>query len=163
MDTASGRSQGTDPSRAGVVTWAAVSVFWLFIALIYAGQILWLAQVPGERINVRAAISWQAAYFVSWIPFTVLVWHLTRPWVPDSSDGWPRVLLRHVPLFLATATAHLVVVTLCARALAGQTTSLWDGFLMQMPRSDASAAPHRHGGRRHGRGDDALPAVSRSS
>src|SRR5262249_27492706 len=35
----------------GAKAWVVVSGFWLFVALLYAGQLVWLSRVPGERID----------------------------------------------------------------------------------------------------------------
>ena len=33
--------------------WQPVIAFWVLLALLYDGQIWWLAHMPGERINLR--------------------------------------------------------------------------------------------------------------
>jgi signal transduction histidine kinase len=112
--------------------WAGVTLFWTFVGLMYAAQILWLAQLPGERVNVRAAIAWQSTYYACWIPFTMLVWRVTRHWLPDGRRGWPRLLARHVPLFVAVLLSLMVVVTLIAPSIAAQPAPLWESYWMQV-------------------------------
>ena len=88
-------------SRASVAAepprgWAAAAGFWLFVSAMSAAQTLWIAQTPGQRIDVRGAIAWQTTYFVAWIPFTIGVWQFTRGWLPERFGGWPRLLLAHL-------------------------------------------------------------------
>ena len=59
--------------------WGAAAGFWLFVSVMYAGQIWWLSRLPGEQINVRQAITWQTTYFLLWITLTLLVWRMTSP------------------------------------------------------------------------------------
>src|SRR4051812_22219919 len=98
------------PER-GAMPWAAAVVFWIFVSVIYAAQIWWLSQLPGETINVRAAITWQTTYFLLWIPLTLAVWRLTSGWTPESAGGWRRMLLRHLPIFVAAAFVHFMAGT----------------------------------------------------
>ena len=42
--------------------WFTAAGFWLFVSVVYAGQIWWLSRLPGEQINVRQAITWQTTY-----------------------------------------------------------------------------------------------------
>ena len=113
--------------------WPAVVVFWVFIAVLYDGQILWLSRMPGERIDLRAAFAWQTTYYLLWIPLTLFVWRTTAGWIPESSRDWLRTIARHLPLFAATAMAHFVVVTLLSTLMAvGQPTGFWSAVLMQM-------------------------------
>jgi signal transduction histidine kinase len=117
-------------SRRG--TWAAAAGFWLFVAAVSTAQIVWIAQTPGQRINVRGAIDWQIAYCVAWIPLTIGVWHVTRGWLPERFGGWLRLLIRHIPLVAIVALAHAFIVTLFAQALAVQQMPFWDRLLMQV-------------------------------
>src|SRR5262245_10531601 len=111
--------------------WVATG-FWLFVAAISAVQTLWISQTPGQRVDARETMTWQAAYFVAWIPFTVAVWHLTRGWLPERFGGWPRLLLAHVPVAAAVTIPHTFVVALLSQALANQNMSLWDTFARQL-------------------------------
>src|SRR5262245_12721368 len=101
----------------GRMPWPAVVVFWVFIAVLYDGQILWLSRMPGERIDLRAAFAWQTVYYLLWIPLTLAVWRLTAGWIPESSRGWLRTIARHLPVFAAAAMIHFVVVMLLSRLL----------------------------------------------
>src|SRR5919106_3917477 len=105
--------------------WAAAAGFWLFVTAASAAQMVWIAQTPGQRVNVRGAIAWQIAYFVAWIPFTIVVWHVTRGWLPERFGGWLRLLIAHVPMSAGVALAHTFVVTLLALAFAKQNVPVW--------------------------------------
>jgi hypothetical protein len=111
--------------------WPAAAAFWVFVSIVYAGQIWWLSRVPGERINVRQVLTWQTTYFLLWIPLTVMVWRLTSSWMPDSSGGWTRMLLRHAPVFVAAAAAHFVLVAAVSRLLGTQWGAFWPSVMMQ--------------------------------
>jgi LytS/YehU family sensor histidine kinase len=97
--------------RRGLATTVAVTLFWLFVAALYSGQLWWISRQPGERITLGPAIAWQFAYYLAWVPFTLLVWRVTAGWLPESSGGWPRYLLKHVPVFAGVAVAHLALAT----------------------------------------------------
>ena len=112
--------------------WAAAAGFWVFVSLVYAGQIWWLSQLPGERINLRAAITWQTTYFLLWIPLTLAVWRLTSGWLPESSGGWTRMLLRHVPVFCAIAAAHFISVAAVSALLGVARDRFWPSVVMQI-------------------------------
>jgi two-component system, LytTR family, sensor kinase len=112
--------------------WQPVIAFWVLLALLYDGQIWWLAHMPGERINLRQAIAWQSTYYLAWIPFTILVWRITSNWLPESSGGWSRLILAHVPLFIAVAFCHLFIVAIVAMRFAAEPSSLWNTFMMQV-------------------------------
>src|SRR4051812_1711184 len=113
--------------------WAAVVAFWIFIAVLYDGQILWLSRMPGEKIDLRAAFAWQTTYYLLWIPLTLVVWRVTAGWIPESSRDWLRTVARHLPLFAAVALVHFVVVTLLSMLLgAGQQMGFWSSVVMQM-------------------------------
>jgi signal transduction histidine kinase len=112
--------------------WAAAAGFWLFVAAVSAAQILWIAQTPGQHVDVRGALAWQGAYLVSWIPFTVLVWHITRGWLPERLGGWLPVLFAQFAMFAAVALAHTFVVMLLAPADANRDTTRWARFVTQL-------------------------------
>src|SRR3954464_6664268 len=119
----------------GRMPWAAVVVFWVFVAVLYDGQILWLSRMPGEKIDLRAAFAWQTAYYLLWIPLTLVVWRATAGWIPESSRDWVRTSARHLPLFLGTAMAHFVAVAMLSRVLGvwqPQPEPFWSSVLMQM-------------------------------
>src|SRR6186997_2161628 len=112
--------------------WAAAAVFWIFVSVVSAAQIWFLAQQPGEQINVRAAITWQSTYFLLWIPLTLLVWRITSGWMPESSGGWARMLLRHAAVFAAVAPLHFMAVTAASALLGVQRDRFWPSVLMQV-------------------------------
>src|SRR3954471_10329036 len=109
----------------------AAAGFWVFVSIVYAGQIWWLARLPGERINVRQALTWQTTYFLLWIPLTLVVWRATASWLPESSGGWTRMLLRHAPIFAAAAGAHFILVAAVSQMLGAQRDAFWPSVLMQ--------------------------------
>ena len=111
--------------------WTAAAVFWIFVSIVYATQIWWLAKQPGETINVRAAITWQTTYFMLWIPLTLIVWRLTSEWTPESLGGWRRMLLRHVPLFVAMALSHFISVTAVGALMGVARDTFWASVRMQ--------------------------------
>jgi signal transduction histidine kinase len=113
--------------------WAIVSTFWVLVALLYDGQILWLSRVPGERIDLHAAFVWQTTYYLIWIPLTLLVWRLTAGWIAESSRDWPRIVARHLPLAAAVAGLHFVIVTLLSKLLgAAMQPEFWPAVVAQM-------------------------------
>jgi two-component system, LytTR family, sensor kinase len=112
--------------------WAAAAGFWLFVAGMSAAQIVWLARTPGQRVDVWGVIAWQTTYYVAWIPFTIGVWHVTRTWLPERIGGWLRLLSAHLPVSVAVGLAHAFVVALLSQALATQTLSTWESFVMQL-------------------------------
>ncbi len=101
-------------SRTAAVAGVA---FWVFVAVLYSGQIWWLSHQPGEHINLRGALAWQATYYLVWAPFTLAVWRITDGWLPERF-GWPRFLARHAGVCAAVAIAHLTVTTAIAFVLA---------------------------------------------
>jgi signal transduction histidine kinase len=117
----------------GVRAWAVVTAFWVFVALLYDGQILWLSRVPGEKIDLRAAFAWQTAYYLLWIPLTILVWRLTAGWIPESPRDWPRILARHAPLVVAASLAHFAAVAALSLALGvSMVPGFWASVVSQM-------------------------------
>jgi two-component system, LytTR family, sensor kinase len=111
--------------------WLAVTTFWVFITVMYGAQMVWIAQIPGERVNLRASIAWQTTYYVVWIPTTILVWRLSGAWPVDGRRRWAWLLL-HVPLFAAVWSTMALVVTAVAPWLAGQHESLWPTYWIQL-------------------------------
>ena len=98
--------------------------FWLFVALLYAASISWVAMQPGERINLQMAIIWQGAYYLAWIPVTVLVWRVTREWQP-ARLGWTGYFAAHLALGLVIATVHTAGVVGAAWPFAAERDSPW--------------------------------------
>jgi hypothetical protein len=98
----------------------------------YAGQIWWLSRLPGEQINVRSAITWQATYFLLWIPLTLFVWRVTSGWLPESSGGWALMLGRHALVFAAVAPVHFIAVTAVSMILGAHRDAFWPGVVMQL-------------------------------
>src|SRR4051812_20250039 len=111
--------------------WVAAAGFWLFAAAVSAAQLGWMAQRPGQGMNLEA-VAWQTSYFVAWIPFTIGVWHITWGWLPDRFGGWLRLLIAHAPVFAAVVVGHAVLVTLLSLALSHQNMSMWESFVRQL-------------------------------
>jgi len=127
-------AEATARGAGGRVTlpWIAAAGFWLFVSIVYAGQIWWLSKLPGENINIRSALTWQTTYFVLWIPLTLVVWRVTSGWMPESSGGWTRMLLRHAPIFAITASLHFVSVAAVSQVLGAQREGFWPDVIMQV-------------------------------
>jgi two-component sensor histidine kinase len=111
--------------------WTAAAGFWMFVAAVSAAQIALVADMPGQR-DMRAAIVWQVAYLLGWIPFTIGVLEITRGWLPERFGGWGRLLLAHAPVFVAVALAHPLLVTLCAVAFGHENMGMWATFVRQL-------------------------------
>jgi signal transduction histidine kinase len=111
--------------------WVAVTSFWIFITAMYAAQMVWIAQIPGERVNLRAALAWQATYYALWIPFTVVVWRVSSPWATEGGRRWARLLL-HVPFFALVWSAIALMASSVAPRLAAQPEPYWSTFLIQL-------------------------------
>jgi two-component sensor histidine kinase len=111
--------------------WVAVTAFWIFITAMYVAQMVWIAQIPGERVNLRAAIAWQASYYAVWVPFTIVVWRVTGRWATDTSGRWARLSL-HLPFFALAWSAIALIVSAVAPRLAGQPEPFWPTFLTQL-------------------------------
>jgi sensor histidine kinase YesM len=95
--------------RRTATLWIAVAAFWSFVAFLYATQLWWLINSRGERINLRAALTWQVTYYLVWIPFTLLIWRVTRHWLPERW-GWTRWIFSHLALALAIGIGQSLVV-----------------------------------------------------
>ena len=136
--------------------WAAAAAFWLFVAAMSAAQLVWIAQGPGQRVDVPGgSVVADRVPSSAWIPVTIAVWHLTRRWLPERFGGWLPLLAAHVPVAAAVALIQTLLVTLLALALARQHGSC--GRACQaVARAAGRAAPDLHGNCRHRRGDDAL-------
>ena len=105
-------SERTGPSGLSRrAVWTAAAGFWLFVSAMSVAQTFWIADTPGQHVDVYLAIAWQSSYFTAWIPFTIGVWQFTRGWLPDRFGGWPRLLLAHLPvaIFVVLAQTALVV------------------------------------------------------
>ena len=93
-------------------------MFWTFVTALYVLQLWSLASTEGVRMNLRSALAWQAAFYVFWIPITVLVWRLTAAATP-STLGWPRYLLRNAGLLMAVSVIHALLIIGGVRFLLG--------------------------------------------
>lgn len=120
--------------------WGVAVGFWMFVAAMSAAQTIWLGSTPGQNVNVRAAITWQTAYFFTWILVTLAVWSLTREWLPERFGGWLPVLLAHLPVLAAVALVQPLIVTLLDWALRAHRVSIWEIFARNI-RGQLSAIP----------------------
>jgi two-component system, LytTR family, sensor kinase len=112
--------------------WAAAAAFWIFVAAVSAAQIALVADMPGQRGDMRGAIMWQTAYLLGWIPFTIAVLEITRGWLPERFGGWGRLLLAHSPLFIVVALAHPLIVTVCAVAFGHENMGMAATYARQL-------------------------------
>jgi signal transduction histidine kinase len=121
--------------------WAAALGFWLFLIAVYAVQVAWMGRVPGQRVDAREALTWQVAYFAAWIPLTVLVWRVTRGWLPEQLGGWLRYLAAHVPVLVAVGVLHALLAALLMIPLRHMPdTPFIARFLMQL-RQEVTVLP----------------------
>jgi sensor histidine kinase YesM len=115
--------------------------FWLFVSAISAAQVIWLSRTPGQQIQMRQALSWVISYFGAWIPVTVVVWRVTRGWLPEQFGGWPRYLLAHLPVLIGVALLQTLFSTIIALALGpAQSMGVVARFLTQL-RQEVAALP----------------------
>jgi signal transduction histidine kinase len=134
-------SDRPDPPLTGLRAWGVSAGFWLFVSAISAAQVVWLARTPGQRIQIREALSWLISYFGAWIPVTVIVWRLTRGWLPEQFGGWPRYLLAHLPVITGVALLQPLISTTIAFALGpAQSMGFLARYLTQL-RQEIAAVP----------------------
>ena len=102
------------------VPWLASALFWLFVGVLYIGQIWWLQRTPGVRVNInyRTTFAWQGAFYGLWIPLSVVIWRITASW-EVATLGWRRVLLRHLALAAVVCLAQSMLVVAVAMPLTG--------------------------------------------
>ncbi len=103
-------------------------------------QTMWIADTPGQRIDVWRAIGWQTSYFAGWIPFTIFVWQFTRGWLPDRFGGWPRLLLAHLPVAIVVVLAQTALVVVVTRLLGAEMFESRNGMPENVHRAGALAA-----------------------
>jgi two-component system, LytTR family, sensor kinase len=129
------------PPLSGLRAWGASAGFWLFVTAISTAQLVWISQTPGQRMDVREALTWQVSYFVAWIPLTVMTWRVTRGWLPEQFGGWTRYLLAQLPVLAAVGALHTLLSTLLAAPFRpAQDTTLMARFVTQL-RQEVTALP----------------------
>lgn len=134
-------SDRPDPPLTGLRAWWASAAFWLFVSAISAAQVIWLARTPGQRIDIREALSWQISYFGAWIPVTVIVWRATRGWLPERFGGWVGYLLANVPVLIGVAILHSLFSTTLAIALGPARSMGFAARLLTQLRQEVTAMP----------------------
>src|SRR5262245_5319364 len=137
----SGMPDQAEPSLASRrAAWVAATGFWLFVAVMSMAQTFWLARTPGQHVDIRQAIVWQSTFFVSWIPLTLLVWHIAGRWLPERFGGWPQFLLAHLPVLVATALVHPLLMTLLQHAISTPAMPAMQSFVNEL-RGSLTASP----------------------
>lgn len=134
-------SDRSDPPLSGRRAWLAAAGFWLFVSAISAAQVFWIGRSPGQRLDVREALSWQVSYFVAWIPVTVIVWRVTRGWLPERFGGWLRYLIANLPVVVAVGVLHTVFSTVLATALGPEQTLAFAARFVTQLRQEVTALP----------------------
>lgn len=104
--------------------WLVAAAFWTFITALSCAQIYWLAQRPGERINLRVALVWQVAFYLLWIPFTDLVWRMAARW-PALDLPWARWIPVHASGALVVGALQSSIVAFAGWAFSGLDEALW--------------------------------------
>ena len=93
--------------------WLLASLFWTFIAALYAVQIVYMSRMPGESINLQMALIWNVSYYLCWIPFTPPVWRISRDWTAGAMRPaallWRHLLLALIVIVLHTGMCVLLV------------------------------------------------------
>ena len=89
----------------GRALWWLSSAFWTLIAALSVTQ-EWHLIVMGRLASEGGrAVAWQAAFWLTLIPLTVVVWRRIIRW-EAAGVLWPRLLWRHLGLLIATAAAQ---------------------------------------------------------
>jgi len=134
-------SDRPDPPLTGLRAWGVSAGFWLFVSAISAAQVIWLARTRGQPVQIREGLSWLISYFGAWIPVTVIVWRVTRGWLPEQFGGWPRYLLAHLPVLTGVALVHTLLGTIIEFAIGpAQSMGLVARFMTQL-RQEVTALP----------------------
>lgn len=120
--------------------WIAAIGFWLFVAAMSMAQTFWMSENPGQHMDLRQAMTWQATYFFSWIPLTLAIWHIAGRWLPERFGGWPRFLLAHLPVLVAAAFVHPLLMNLLQRAAAAGMGTPVESYLREL-RGQLTASP----------------------
>jgi sensor histidine kinase YesM len=68
-----------------------------------------IARQSNEAIQLRRVLVWQSAFYLAWIPATVLVWALVERWDPARLH-WQRWLAGHAAALVAVSLLQSVVV-----------------------------------------------------
>jgi len=133
--------QSQAPSLVGRrAAWLAATGFWLFVAAMSMAQTFWMSENPGQKVDIRQAMTWQATYFLSWIPLTLGIWYVAGRWLPERFGGWPRFLLAHLPVLVAAALVHPLLMNLLQRAVAAGMGTTVESYLREL-RGQLTASP----------------------
>jgi two-component system LytT family sensor kinase len=110
--------------------WGLACAFWGFITLLYTLQIWAISTV--EPLQLRRILIWQSAFYLGWIPFTVLVWQATDRW-DLARLGARRWLARHAVTFAGVSVVHVLAVISAGMLLApGPNERFVPAFTMQL-------------------------------
>src|SRR6185436_20745032 len=122
--------QSKAPSLVGRrAAWLAATGFWLFVAAMSMAQTFWMSENPGQKVDIRQAMTWQATYFLSWIPLTLGIWYVAGRWLPERFGGWPRFLLAHLPVLVAAALVHPLLMTLLQHVVSTPAMPVMQSFV----------------------------------
>src|SRR5262245_21125155 len=121
-------------------TWLAATGFWVFVAAMSMAQTFWMSENPMQHVDIRQAMTWQSTYFLSWIPLTLAIWHVSGRWLPERFGGWPRFLLAHLPVLVTAAFLHPLLMNLLQRAVAARMGTLVESYLTEL-RGQLTASP----------------------
>ena len=93
--------------------WLLATLFWSFVAALYAAQLWYMTSQPGETIPFWPAFTVNFSYYLSWIPLTVPVWAISRTWVPGEMRPL-AFTIRHLSLAIVVGFTHTVLSLLVA-------------------------------------------------
>ena len=108
--------------RPRVPVWFFVALFWALVTVVYSTQAALMPRSPSEPNMLRSQLVWQGLYYMSWAPFTLLIWRLSSGW-DHERIGWPRFLLFHGGLGAVVSVVQATLVVTFARALTGTTSA----------------------------------------
>jgi two-component system LytT family sensor kinase len=112
--------------------WSIAAAFWVFIGLLYIGQVWWLTRTPGVRaVLTPATWIWQFGFYLSWIPLSVLLWWMTRNWTP-ANLGWPRLIGLHLVTLVCVSVVQSTLLSAVALRLLPERESLWSAVTNQV-------------------------------
>jgi two-component system LytT family sensor kinase len=113
--------------------WALAVGFWIFLAAVYVAQLVWMVpEMPGARIDLSAALTWQLSYYAAWVPLTIVIWRCTSGWVPDTAGAWGRIVAQHALMFVIVLVVLMLVTTAVAMRLGQIPSDASQAFWIQI-------------------------------